>query len=271
MAEYGDNTNGDFLSLRERFGSDPAGLLADNLAEVRQNIAAACGRARRPVESVRLLPVSKTVPEPILRIAHTLGLEELGENKVQEAGAKAEAMKDLAIRWSVVGHLQKNKARYLARFAGEFQALDSLRVAQTLHERLLLEEREMDVLIQVNTSGESTKFGLAPDEVEAFLHELPAYPRLRPRGFMTLALFSPDISLVRLCFERLRLLRDRLGGQTPAGLLPELSMGMSGDYEAAIEEGATIVRVGRGIFGSRPGSDAHYWPGLIPDGPGRGR
>ncbi len=249
--------------LRERFGPDPRTLLSDNLAEVRGRIATACARAGRPVGTVRLLPISKTVPEPILRIAHALGLDELGENKVQEAKAKAEAMADLPIRWSVVGHLQSNKAKYVARFASEFQALDSLGVARVLHERLLVEDREIDVLVQVNTSGEATKFGLAPDEVEAFLHELSGYPRLRPRGFMTLALFSSDAAWVRPCFERLRSLRDRLGGQTPAGLLPELSMGMSGDYEMAIEEGATIVRVGQGIFGRRPGSDAHYWPGLI--------
>lgn len=259
----GDDRGGDSDLLRERFSPDPAAFLAHNLADVRERIAAACARVRRPVESVRLLPVSKTVPESVLRIAHSLGLEELGENKVQEARAKAAAMADLPIRWSVVGHLQSNKAKYVARFASEFQALDNLGLARTLHERLGLEDREIDVLIQVNTSGEATKFGLAPDQVEAFLEELPAYPRLRPRGFMTLALFSPDPDRVRPCFERLRLLRDRLGGQTPAGLLPELSMGMSGDYEMAIEEGATTVRVGRGIFGRRPGSDAHYWPGLI--------
>ncbi len=255
--------------FRERFGSEPAALLAHNLAEVRERIATACARARRPVGAVRLLPISKTVPESILRIAHSLGLEELGENKVQEARTKAAAMADLSIRWSVVGHSQRNKAKYVARFASEFQALDNPDLARTLDERLRLEERELDVLIQVNTSGEATKFGLAPDQVEAFLHELPTYPRLRPRGFMTLALFSSDPDQVRPCFERLRLLRDRLDGQTPAGRLPELSMGMSGDYEMAIEEGATIVRVGRGIFGRRPGSDAHYWPGLIPDEPGR--
>ncbi len=251
-------------SLRERFGSDPEALIADNLAEVRGRIEAACARAGRPTGSVRLLPISKTVPEPVLRIAYALGLDELGENKVQEAKAKAEAMADLAIRWTVVGHLQRNKAKEVARFASEFQALDSLGVAKALHERLLAEDREIDVLIQVNTSGEATKFGLAPDEVEAFLDALPAYPRLRPRGFMTLALFSPDAARVRPCFERLRSLRDHLSGQTPAGLLPELSMGMSGDYKMAIEEGATVVRVGQGIFGRRPGSDAHYWPGLIP-------
>lgn len=251
-------------SLQERFGPDPKALLSENLSEVRSRIAAACARAGRPAEAVRLLPISKTVPEPILRIAHALGLDELGENKVQEARAKAEAMADLAIRWSVVGHLQSNKAKYVARFASEFQALDSPGVARALHDRLLAEDREMDVLVQVNTSGEATKFGLAPDAVEAFLNELPAYPRLRPRGFMTLALFSPDVAEVRPCFERLRALRDRLDGQTAAGALPELSMGMSGDYEMAIEEGATIVRVGQGIFGRRPGSDARYWPGLIP-------
>ncbi len=262
--------NCDSADLLERFGPDPLNLLRENLAEVRERIASVCARAGRPVDSVRLLPISKTVPEPILRLLCSLGIRELGENKVQEARAKAEAMADLAVRWCVVGHLQSNKAKYVARFADEFQALDSLSLAQALQERLELEGRELDVLVQVNTSGEASKFGLAPEAVEAFLHELPRFPKLRPRGFMTLALFSSDADQVRPCFERLRALRDRFDGQTPAGALPELSMGMSGDYEMAIAEGATIVRVGQGIFGRRPGSDTHYWPGLIPEPPQQG-
>ncbi|MGV6490492.1 YggS family pyridoxal phosphate-dependent enzyme [Stenotrophomonas rhizophila] len=238
-----------------------AAEIADNLAAVRARIADACARAGRPPSSVRLLPVSKTVDEARLRLAWQAGCHELGENKVQEAQAKADAMADLGIRWSVIGHLQTNKARDVARFASEFQALDSLRVAEALDRRLALEQRTLDVFVQVNTSGEASKYGLDPIEVADFLHQLPAFTRLRVRGLMTLALFSPDPDQVRPCFVRLRDLRDRLRPTLPAGIaLDELSMGMSGDFEIAIEEGATVVRIGQAIFGARATPDSHYWP-----------
>jgi len=238
--------------------------LRHNLAQVRDRIAAACRRAGRDPAGVRLLPVSKTIDEPRLRLAYAAGCRELGENKVQEAHAKWEAMADLPdLRWAVIGHLQTNKAKLVARFASEFQALDSLRVAQALDRRLQAEGRALDVFVQVNTSGEASKFGLPPDQVAAFLRELPACASLRVRGLMTLALFSPDAARVRPCFARLRELRDRLRQQAPAGIaLDELSMGMSGDYALAIEEGATTVRVGQAIFGARALPDSHYWPGL---------
>ena len=232
-----------------------------NLDAVRARIASACVRAGRDPASVRLLPVSKTVDEARLRLAWQAGCLELGENKVQEAQAKAEAMADLPIRWSVIGHLQTNKARDVARFASEFQALDSLRVAEALDRRLALEQRTLDVFVQVNTSGEASKYGLDPIAVADFVQQLPAFPQLRVRGLMTLAVFSPDPAQVRPCFVRLRELRDRLRPTLPAGIhLDELSMGMSGDVEIAIEEGATVVRVGQAIFGARATPDSHYWP-----------
>lgn len=232
-----------------------------NLDAVHARIAAACNRAGRDPRSVRLLPVSKTVDEARLRLACQAGCTELGENKVQEAKAKSEAMADLGIHWSVIGHLQTNKARDVARFASEFQALDSLRVAQALDQRLALEQRQLDVFVQVNTSGEASKYGLDPIEVADFVHQLPAFQHLRVRGLMTLALFSPDPEQVRPCFVRLRELRERLQPTLPSGVsLDELSMGMSGDFEIAIEEGATVVRVGQAIFGARATPDSHYWP-----------
>ncbi|MCE7031374.1 YggS family pyridoxal phosphate-dependent enzyme [Lysobacter sp. GX 14042] len=233
-----------------------------NLDSVRTRIAAACARAGREPASVRLLPVSKTVDEARLRLAYEAGVRDFGENKVQEAAHKAEAMADLAgLRWSVIGHLQTNKAKVVARFADEFQALDSLRVAEVLDRRLQAEGRGLDVLVQVNTSGEDSKFGLAPDEVAPFIRKLPAYPALRVRGLMTLAVFSPDPDRVRPCFVRLRELRGRLRQDAPDGIaLDELSMGMSGDFELAIIEGATVVRVGQAIFGPRTTPDSRYWP-----------
>ncbi len=233
-----------------------------NLDVVHARIAAACARAGREPGSVRLLPVSKTVDEARLRLAVEAGCDTLGENKVQEAKGKAEAMADLGIRWSVIGHLQTNKARDVARFACEFQALDSLRVAQALDQRLAQENRTLDVFVQVNTSGEASKYGLDPIEVADFVQQLPAFTQLRVRGLMTLAVFSTNAELVRPCFVRLRELRDRLRPTLPAGVsLDELSMGMSGDFELAIEEGATVVRVGQAIFGARATPDSQYWPG----------
>ena len=233
-----------------------------NLAAVHARIAAACQRVGRDPAGVRLLPVSKTKPEATLRLAYAAGCRMLGENKPQEAYQKWEAMADLAdLRWSVIGHLQTNKAKLVARFASEFQALDSLRVAEALDRRLQAEGRGLDVFVQVNTSGEASKFGLAPDQVAAFLRELPAFSALRVRGLMTLALFSAQAERVRECFVRLRGLRERLRQDAPDGIgLDELSMGMSGDFEIAIEEGASVVRVGQAIFGARPLPDSHYWP-----------
>src|SRR5690606_27519406 len=136
-----------------------------------------------------------------------------------------------------------------------------------LDRRLQIEGRALDVFVQVNTSGEASKYGLAPEDVPAFLQALPAFTALRVRGLMTLALFSSEAERVRQCFVLLRSLRDRLRQSAPAGVgLDELSMGMSGDFEIAIEEGATVVRVGQAIFGARPLSDSHYWPGETPRG-----
>ena len=249
---------------------DPAAALRANLDAIRARIDAACRAAGRDPSQVRLLPVSKTVDEARLRIAYAAGLRELGENKVQEALAKSEAMADLpGLRWVLIGHLQTNKAKYAARFASEFQALDSLRVAEALDAQLQKHGRALDVLVQVNTSGEASKFGLPPGEVAAFVKQLPAFSALRVRGLMTLALFSDDAAQVRPCFVRLRELRDRLRQEAPDGIgMDELSMGMSGDFELAIAEGATTVRVGTAIFGSRPTPDSAYWPGFAGGGSG---
>lgn len=237
--------------------------LRRSLAAVRARMEAACRRAGRDPATVRLLPVSKTQPEARLRMAHAAGCRMLGENKVQEAYGKWASLQDLdGLHWSVIGHLQTNKAGLVARFASEFQALDSLRVAEALDRRLQAEGRALDVFVQVNTSGEASKYGLPPGEVQAFLGALPGYTALRVRGLMTLALFSSEAERVRRCFALLRTLRDRLRDGAPAGIgLEELSMGMSGDLEIAIEEGATVVRVGQAIFGSRLVPDGHYWPG----------
>ena len=234
-----------------------------NLAAVKQRITDACKQVGRDPASVRLLPVTKTVSAERLRIAYAAGCVEMGENKIQEAREKSEVLQDLNIKWSIIGHLQTNKAKYLARFANEFQALDSLKVAEELDKRLQNEGRAIDVYVQVNSSGEISKFGLPPEAVKDFVKQLPVFSSLRIKGLMTLAIFSSDHDRVRQCFIRMREIQAVLRQEAPAGLsFEELSMGMSGDYELAIAEGATVVRVGQAIFGKRPLPDSHYWPGL---------
>jgi len=238
---------------------------AANLAAVQANIAAAAERAGRSADEVRLLPVSKTVPEDRLCLAIPAGCHRLGENKVQEAKRKSESLARLGVDWAVIGHLQTNKAKDVASFATEFQALDNLRVAQALDRRLTDLGRTLEVYVQVNTSAEESKFGLPPEELAGFLRELPRYETLRVQGLMTLALFTSDTDRVRECFRTLRTLRDRMREESPDLIgTGELSMGMSGDYELAIEEGATCVRVGQAIFGARNTPDSKYWPPTRP-------
>lgn len=233
-----------------------------NLESVRARMAAACARAGRDAAEVELLPVSKTVEDARIRLAYEAGCRSFGENKVQEAQGKAERLADLNARWSVIGRLQTNKAKYVARFAHEFQALGSAKLAEELQRRLEIEDRALDVYVQVNSSGEESKYGLAPEDVMAFARKLSAFDRLRVKGLMTLAVFSGDAARVRACFKVMRDLRERLRQDGPGGLSFEgLSMGMSGDFEIAIEEGSTLVRVGQAIFGARALPDSYYWPG----------
>jgi len=235
--------------------------IAENLAEVRRRVDEACVAAGRDPSQVRLLPVSKTKPPSAIREAYDAGVRLFGENKVQEAVAKAEVFADVPdLRWAVIGHLQTNKARQVAAVADEFHALDSLRVAEALNRRLHMLDRTLDVFVQVNSSGEESKFGLAPEDVPGFARELEQFQTLRVRGLMTLAVFSDDAALVGACFARMRELQARLqDSHDHPEWWRELSMGMSGDYELAISYGATTVRVGQAIFGNRLDPN-DYWP-----------
>ena len=180
---------------------------------------------------------------------------------MQEAKQKSVELSDLDVTWSIIGHLQTNKAKTVAGFAAEFQALDSVRVADALDRHLQAAGRALDVYVQVNTSGENSKYGVTTDGLPALLCDLAHHHSLRVRGLMTLATLTSDTATVRSCFRLLRTLRDQARDQDPDLIGPgELSMGMSGDYEIAIEEGATCVRVGQAIFGERFLPDSHYWP-----------
>lgn len=234
---------------------------AANLSSVRARIAAAEAKAGREAGSVRLLPVTKTVPSERLRLAIAAGVDWLGENKVQEAALKSEELADIpSLKYSVIGHLQTNKAKYVARFAHEFQALDNLRQAEALQRRLEIEDRTLDVFVQVNTSAEESKFGMRPEDASSFVQKLPSFDRLKVQGLMTLAIFSDNHVEIRRCFQKLRAVRDQV--RQIDERVKELSMGMSGDFELAIEEGATVVRVGQAIFGARAYPDSYYWPGF---------
>jgi pyridoxal phosphate enzyme (YggS family) len=232
------------------------------LAEVRARIDDTARKAGRDPGDVRLLPVSKTVPQERLRLAVAAGAHQLGATKVQEAKRKSEEMADLDVSWAVIGHLQTNKAKDVVTFASEFHALDRIKLAETLDRRLQAAGRGLDVYVQVNTSEEESKYGLAPEAALPFLRELATFDALRVQGLMTLAMNTTDTDRVRRCFRLLRTLRDRARDEDPALIGPGgLSMGMSGDFLIAIEEGATVVRVGQAIFGARPLPDSYYWPG----------
>lgn len=213
-------------------------------------MARACERAGRPVGDVALLPVSKTFPASVLREAVALGLHRFAENRPQELRDKSAELVDLPLQWVLIGQLQTNKVKDVVRHACEVQSLDRLALAEALDARLQREDRAMDVLVQVKTSGEASKSGLAPEELPAFLRALRGMETLRVQGLMTLAVLSDDEQAVRACFRSLRQWRDRLQ-QEGFDSVARLSMGMSGDFELAIEEGATEIRVGSALFGGR--------------------
>jgi PLP dependent protein len=236
------------------------GSVAENLAAVEARIKSACTRVGRDPSEVRLLPVSKSQGMELIAEAYEAGVRILGENRVQEAADKARHFADYPdLKWAIIGHLQTNKARQVAAIASEFHALSSVRVAAALDQALDDQGRSLDVFLQVNSSGEPQKFGLPPDEVEAFAIALKAFTTLRVRGLMTLAVLSDDEREIRACFEGMRDLQRRLQSRGDcAGTYDELSMGMSGDLELAIEYGATTLRVGQAIFGPRSSPDTEW-------------
>lgn len=224
--------------------------IAERFEAIEERIRDACARVGRDPAEVRLLPVSKTRPASELAEAARLGYRRFGENKVQEVVAKAAELDGAGIEFAVIGHLQTNKAKQVAELAVEFQALDSHRIAEALDRRLQALGRSLDVCVQVNSSGEDTKSGLAPDEVVEFAKGLDAYHSLRVTGLMTLA--HPDPARARQCFATMVDVQRRLRDASAAGSeWHELSMGMSGDFTDAIAAGATCVRIGTALFGPR--------------------
>ncbi len=215
--------------------------LEHNLSRVRSKIGEACERAGRDPDSVRLLPVTKYVSEVEIRGLMELGLTEFAESRAQDLRRKAAALP--GADWVMIGHLQTNKVGQVVGLVTQVQSVDSMRIARALSGRAVRDGADLEVLIQVNTSGEESKYGFQAGEVEQAIREIGALPGLNLTGFMTMATNDPDPKVARLSFQALREIRDE-----HAPWLSELSMGMSGDFETAIEEGATIVRVGSSLF-----------------------
>ena len=249
--------------------ADPAvEQLRGRLRQVRDRVAAAAERSGRRGEDVRVMAVTKTQPRAALEAAAAAGLRLLGENRVQEAAAKLDPPPPGA-EVHLIGHLQRNKARPAARLFHTVQSIDKLATAQALQRALAGGEGTMDVLLELNTSGEAAKHGFASaEELRRALDAIARLDRLRVRGLMTMAAWSADAGAVRGCFRTLHRLFEELAPDRPG--FDTLSMGMSGDFEIAVEEGATLVRLGTVLFGPRAAGPASEVPPEAP-APGAAR
>ena len=225
--------------------------LAENLERIKSRIAAACERAKRAPTTVTLMAVTKTHPPDIVQAAADLGIVHFGENKVQEAKAKIPQCSG-RLRWHFIGHLQSNKARDAVELFEMIQSVDSLPLARELNKRCEHAGKRMPILLEVNLAGEASKFGYAPDRLLAEMNELNSLPRLEIHGLMTVPPWKPVAEQVRPFFREARELKRRCEDLLGAPLA-HLSMGMSSDFEVAIEEGATLVRIGTALFGERAG------------------
>jgi hypothetical protein len=243
------NNHGENVCLTARRDYFESMSLAANLETIRRRIKAACDRCDREPNSLTLLAVTKTQPPEVVNDAASLGLLVFGENKVQEAKAKIPLCSG-KLRWHFIGHLQSNKCRDAVQLFQMIQSVDSLSVAQEINKRADEAAKTMPVLLEVNLAGEASKFGYPPKALLAELNQINALPRLEVHGLMTVPPWTPDAESSRPHFQRLRELKEECE-QTLGAPLPHLSMGMSGDFEVAIEEGATMVRIGTALFGER--------------------
>src|ERR1700758_3539348 len=229
--------------------------IADNVARVREQIATAASRAGREASEITLMAVSKTFPAERVAEAHAAGLRVFGENRVQEFAGKVAALRELeGAKWHLIGHLQTNKAGKAVELFDAVDSVDSLKLAQKLNEAAGKIDKRLSVLIEVNVGGESAKSGVAPDsaELETLLSAAPRLEHLDIRGLMTIPPFTEDPEGARSYFRRVRELRSTIQARKlPSVTMEALSMGMSHDFEVAIEEGSTCVRVGTAIFGER--------------------
>jgi hypothetical protein len=224
--------------------------LPENLKAIQQRIGAACARAGRAPESVTLVAVTKGQPPEAVAEAAQLGLTLFGENKVQEAKAKIPLCPG-RLHWHLVGHLQTNKCRDAVELFEMIQGVDSFHLAQEINKRAEQAARTMPILLEVNAAGEASKFGYSPERLLSEFSQINALPRLEIHGLMSVPPWTPNPEKARPLFRQLRQLKDQCE-QLLGAPLPTLSMGMTGDFEVAIEEGATMVRIGTALFGPRP-------------------
>ena len=225
--------------------------VCDQYRRVEEKVKNACKRAGRPPEEVTLIAVSKTKPASMIEELLPLGVRDFGENKVQELTAKEEALpKD--IRWHMIGHLQRNKVKYVIDKACMIHSVDSLRLAQEISKEAVKHDLVMPVLVEVNVAGEESKFGVSVEEAPSLVEEIAKLPGIQIKGLMTIAPYVEDPEENRNIFRNLRKLSVDIREKNFDNVIMDvLSMGMTGDYEVAIEEGATHVRIGTGIFGER--------------------
>ncbi|EOS79813.1 YggS family pyridoxal phosphate enzyme [Dorea sp. 5-2] len=226
-------------------------MIKENLISVENEIREACLRAGRRREDVTLIAVSKTKPVSDLEEAYALGVRVFGENKVQELADKYEVLpKD--IEWHMIGHLQRNKVKYIIDKVALIHSVDSLRLAETIEKEAAKRNITVNILIEVNVAREESKFGLMPEELEEFIAKISDFSHIRVKGLMTIAPFVADSEENRVIFQRLHKLSVDIETKNVDNItMRVLSMGMTNDYAVAIEEGATMVRVGTGIFGAR--------------------
>lgn len=235
--------------------------IIDNIAQIRKRITEAALRANRNPEEIKLLLATKTVSAENIKVALEAGERIIGENKAQEIKSKYDELLGVPHQKHFIGHLQTNKIKELLRYDVTcIQSIDRLDLAEKLQARLEFEKKEMDVLIQVNTSNEESKFGVAPDGAIELTKQVAELPNIHIKGLMTIGLFSAEEAKVRVCFKLLKYLQQQIAAlNLPRVEMSELSMGMSHDLEFAIEEGSTMVRVGTAIFGKRIYADSYYW------------
>lgn len=240
--------------------TDETAILAHIIA-IKKNIQRTCERIGRNPKEVKLLLATKTVPPERIKIALQAGYTLIGENKVQEVKEKYEALKAIPHESHFIGHLQTNKIKELLKYdVSCIQSIDRFDLAEKLHKRLQFENKKMNVLIQVNTSYEESKFGVSPEKAIELTKQVAQLDTLKIKGLMTIGLFSSETEKVRKCFKLLTSIQTEINARSiPNVEMKELSMGMSGDFETAIEEGATIIRVGTSVFGKRIYPDSYYW------------
>lgn len=225
--------------------------IEDNLNNVHQRIRNTCQKTGRDVIEIILIAVSKTIPVETIKLAVACGIKHIGENRVQEAQDKFRELNKIAT-WHLVGHLQTNKVKTALQIFDFIHSIDSYHLAQEISKRALQLGRTIDCLVEVNTSGEATKFGVSPKETVGLIKKIAPLPAVQLKGLMTIGAFLPDPEDVRPCFKLLKNLKEEVQNAGVDNVeMKFLSMGMTNDFEIAIEEGANMIRVGRAIFGER--------------------